>query len=238
MTEVICATAFALIPFPSLSLTTMTTLQQDAVSPSATTPPPDAALPQIKQETTSRPAARMPPSLNQLAARISASGTTVTPPAGQSASRPRLAAQLLRTGSQVSLTSNAASNADSIAVNPASSTRSASPANSDRASSPLSTVPTGGEPLTTDKVEKHNAEQEKKAPIGYKNIPSLGDLPSRLEFVRLGSWANNVLSIGDRHIRTAVGELGHDELVRVGRVLRLHGDGVGTTHSSRMRREH
>lgn len=184
MTEVICATAFALIPFPSLSLTTMTTLQQDAVSPSATTPPPDAALPQVKQETTSRPAARMPPSLNQLAARISASGTTVTPPAGQSASRPRLAAQLLRTGSQVSLTSNAASNADSIAVNPASSTRSASPANSDRASSPLSTVPTGGEPLTTDKVEKHNAEQEKKAPIGYKNIPSLDAITARMAMTR------------------------------------------------------
>jgi translation initiation factor 4E len=98
------------------------------------------------------------PSLNQLAARIGAS----TPPlTNSSVARPRLAASLLRTGSQTSI-STATSIADSVAVN-APVTRSTSPA-------ALSTSPPNstngsvngdaiaaagpGEPLTTERVEK------------------------------------------------------------------------------------
>ncbi|KAI5118595.1 hypothetical protein M0805_004170 [Coniferiporia weirii] len=126
----------------------------------------------------------MPPSLNQLAARISASGNAVVaPPSNQSSSRPRLAAQLLRTNSQVSLSSTAASNADSTTVNPPT-TRSASPTTSSREPSPLSSVATGGESLTTEKVEKMNAETEKKTRVGYKNIPSLDAITARMALTR------------------------------------------------------
>ncbi|EKM56392.1 uncharacterized protein PHACADRAFT_253481 [Phanerochaete carnosa HHB-10118-sp] len=141
------------------------------------------------------PGARMP-SLNQLAARIN-----LNPPAtsSSSASRPRLAAALLRTGSQVSLSSNATSVADSTAVN-APSTRSTSPA-ALSTSPPHSTshTPVGdkGEPLTAEKLEKLNEEvqqeevdtaasESKKVnyPRGYKNIPSLDAITARLAKAR------------------------------------------------------
>ena len=161
---------------------TMTTLQQDATAPATTA----ASPPEIVHKSEK---VRMPPSLNQLAARISSAGGSVTPAgSSQAVSRPRLAAQLLRTGSQVSLASTAASAGDSIAVNPPT-TRSVSPdASSTRASSPLSSVAgsvNGGEPLTTEKVERLNAEIEKKPRVpGYKNIPSLDAITARMAMTR------------------------------------------------------
>ncbi|EJD05453.1 translation initiation factor eIF4e [Fomitiporia mediterranea MF3/22] len=125
----------------------------------------------------------MPPSLDKLAARITASGNAAPPSTQSSSARPRLAAQLLRTGSQISLTSTIASNADSTTVNPPT-TRSVSPAGSSGTSSPLSTVPSGGDPLTTERVEKLNVETEKKAPVGYKNIPSLDAITARMQMTR------------------------------------------------------
>ncbi|KAH9961640.1 hypothetical protein BGW80DRAFT_1358103, partial [Lactifluus volemus] len=77
----------------------------------------------LKSDRTSSTGGRLP-SLNQLAARI---GANTPPPANPSiVSRPRLAASLLRTGSQTSL-STATSVADSVAVN-VPLTRSTSPA--------------------------------------------------------------------------------------------------------------
>ena len=171
-----------------------------------TTPPPPApsgaaapardASPSTRTDKHAQPH-RMPPSLNQLAARITASGTNPVSSSNQSTSRPRLAAQLLRTGSQVSLTSSvAASVADSTVVNPPS-TRSISPDSSSRASSPPGFVQnaangTGvgdgsgpGEPLTAEKLEKlGSVDGEKKVKVGYKNIPSLDAITARLAMAR------------------------------------------------------
>ncbi|KAI0826276.1 translation initiation factor eIF4e [Irpex lacteus] len=135
------------------------------------------------------------PSLNQLAARIN-----LNPPStsASSASRPRLAASLLRTGSAVSLNSSAASNvsnADSTAVN-VPSTRSTSPAqlsSSPPHSTSVTPVGDGGEPLTTEKLDQLNKETEdnesadgdskdpKSVPLirGYKNIPTLDVIRAR-----------------------------------------------------------
>jgi len=127
------------------------------------------------------------PSLNQLAARIGAN----TPSTHSSANRPRLAASLLRTGSQTSV-STTTSLADSVAVN-APVTRSTSPG-------ALSTSPPNstngsvngdaiaaagpGEPLTAEKVEKLAQEtavldKPVKKAKGYKNIPSLDAITAR-----------------------------------------------------------
>ncbi|THG98882.1 hypothetical protein EW026_g3368 [Hermanssonia centrifuga] len=133
------------------------------------------------------------PSLNQLAARINLNANAAS---SSSASRPRLAAAFLRTGSQTSLTSTAASNADSTVVNPPS-TRSTSPTLLS-ASPPhsTSTTPSGdkGELLTTEKLEQLNqvtedlekdkGEKKKKYPVGYKNIPSLDAITARLAKAR------------------------------------------------------
>ena len=132
--------------------------------------------------------ARMP-SLNQLAARINLNASSTS---SSSASRPRLAAALLRTGSQTSLASSTNTGADSMAVNPPS-TRSTSPAG--LSTSPphsTSTTPINdpGEPLTTEKVEKLNQETSKeekprqKMPVGYKNIPSRDAITARLAKAR------------------------------------------------------
>ncbi|KAI0088980.1 translation initiation factor eIF4e [Irpex rosettiformis] len=133
------------------------------------------------------------PSLNQLAARINLNPTSS---AASTASRPRLAASLLRTGSTVSLVSSATSNADSTAVNIPSSTRSTSPAQLSSSPPQSNTVtPVGdeGEPLTTEKLDQLNKETEKLeedddeakdgkiAPMirGYKNIPTLDIIRAR-----------------------------------------------------------
>jgi translation initiation factor 4E len=130
------------------------------------------------------------PSLNQLAARIGV-GASSNHPTQSSTNRPRLAASLLRTGSQTSV-STATSLADSVAVN-APITRSTSPG-------ALSTSPPNstngsvngdamaaagpGEPLTSEKVERlaqENAVVDKpvKKPKGFKNIPSLDAITAR-----------------------------------------------------------
>lgn len=142
-----------------------------------------------------------PPSLTQLAARLSSNATSVNsgnaPPV--SAPRPRLAAFALRTGSN-------ASN-DSLAVN-ASSTRAASPSDVSTTSTTSllskSTTPVndgGGEPLTTEKLEELNQETAAADPVkvpealpiipevprrkvGYKNIPSLDAITARLAKAR------------------------------------------------------
>lgn len=133
------------------------------------------------------------PSLNQLAARINLKDA---PTNSSSAVRPRLAASLLRTGSQTSLASSAtgASASDSIVVN-APSTRSTSPtALSTSPPRSNTSTPVGsekGEPLTSDKLEKLNQEVDKekerkreKVPAGYKNIPSLDAITARLAKAR------------------------------------------------------
>ncbi|EPT05729.1 hypothetical protein FOMPIDRAFT_48838 [Fomitopsis schrenkii] len=134
------------------------------------------------------------PSLNQLAARINLnSGSN---PAS-AAARPRLAAALLRTSSQSSLSSTVASTTDSVTVNPPGS-RSVSPA-------ALSTSPPGstsstpapsdagsGEKLTSEQLDKLNEEtadaaaqpKKPKMPVGYKNIPSLDAISARLAKAR------------------------------------------------------
>ncbi|KAL5521556.1 hypothetical protein ACEPAF_2304 [Sanghuangporus sanghuang] len=166
----------------------MTTVQQDSATPAAAATAtvemtPESGASSKPEKSSSPPPSRLPPSLNQLAARITASGNAPPAPNQSSTPRPRLAAQFLRTGSQISLTSSAVSNADSTAVN-APTTRSASPATSSRASSPQSAAPSGGEPLTTERVEKMNADSDKKAPVGYKNIPSLDAITARMAMTR------------------------------------------------------
>lgn len=170
---------------------TMTTVSEEFPSSSVTPPAaPDGSTPPTLKAEKPNSSSRMPPSLNQLAARMSASGTVSPPASNQPSSRPRLAAQLLRTGSNLSLSSAAASNADSTAVNPPT-TRSGSPdsLSTDRASSPPASLRDGstggGEPLTTDRVEKLNAETEKKSRLpGYKNIPSLEAITARMAMTR------------------------------------------------------
>jgi translation initiation factor 4E len=130
------------------------------------------------------PGAGRPPSLNQLAARINPMSTATT-----SAPRPRLAASLLRTGSNASLSTVASTN-DSVAVNAPSSTRSASPAGISK-SPPRSITPVG-DALTAEKLAKLNQETvpstvvpEKRAvKVGYKNIPSLDAITARLAKTR------------------------------------------------------
>ncbi|KAI0302804.1 translation initiation factor eIF 4e-like domain-containing protein [Multifurca ochricompacta] len=133
------------------------------------------------------------PSLNQLAARIGANRDTTTtiPQTNSTTNRPRLAASLLRTGSQTSV-STATSLADSIAVN-VPVTRSTSPAalstsppNSTNGSVNGDAVATAGpgEPLTTEKVEKLAQEtavldKRLKKTKGFKNIPTLDAITAR-----------------------------------------------------------
>lgn len=156
---------------------------------------PPAAVPVLDAPKPERPSAgvRMP-SLNQLAARINLNGAQSNN--ASSALRPRLAASLLRTGSQTSLASSttAASASDSVAVN-APTTRSTSPA-ALSTSPPRSntSTPLGsekGEQLTQDNLEHLNEEVEKekerkkeRAPAGYKNIPSLDAITARLAKAR------------------------------------------------------
>ena len=142
------------------------------------------------------PANLRPPSLNQLAARISLTNSSNAPSvASSSPARPRLAASLLRTGSQTSL-STAATN-DSILVN-VPSTRSASPAlTANSVNTPKSTTPSipedaplDTEPLTQEKLEQLNQEtsgpasKAEKRVRGYKNVPSLDDITARLAKTR------------------------------------------------------
>ena len=144
-----------------------------------------------------RPVATLrPPSLNQLAARISLNSANTTAPATSSHARPRLAASVLRTGSQTSLST--ISTNDSIAVN-APSTRSTSPAltATTAATPPKSTTPSipeeallEVEPLTQERLNELNQEtgsvtkpHEKKVK-GYKNIPSLDAITARLAKAR------------------------------------------------------
>ncbi|KZT66664.1 translation initiation factor eIF4e [Daedalea quercina L-15889] len=144
-----------------------------------------------------RPAAssRMP-SLNQLAARINLNAGANP---ALAASRPRLAAALLRTSSQSSLSSStAASTTDSVTVNPPGS-RSVSPATlstsppGSSSSTPAPSDAGGGEQLTSDTLDKLNEETEaaaaaapkkQKMPVGYKNIPSLDAITARLAKAR------------------------------------------------------
>ena len=133
-----------------------------------------------------RSSARLP-SLNQLAARMGAGSH----PTQSSTNRPRLAASLLRTGSQTSV-STATSLADSVAVN-APITRSTSPGalstsppNSTNGSvnGDAMTAAGPGEPLTAEKVERLAQEtavldKPVKKAKGFKNIPSLDAITAR-----------------------------------------------------------
>ncbi|KAG2359612.1 translation initiation factor eIF 4e-like domain-containing protein [Suillus spraguei] len=131
-----------------------------------------------------------PPSLNQLAARINLSSGTNTP--SSSPARPRLAASLLRTGSQTSLSTTSTN--DSTAVN-APSTRSVSPAftATTAATPPKSTTPSipedaplvSTEPLTQENLKELNQESKTEKKVkGYKNIPSLDAITAHLAKAR------------------------------------------------------
>ena len=140
-------------------------------------------------ENLTKPTGGRLPSLNQLAARIniSASPAASANNATPAAPRPRLAAFALRTGPGSS--SSVATN-DSIAVNVPSSTRSTSPSalSTSPPSSIASSVENGGDPLTSDKLEKFNQENtvpdKKNVKVGYKNIPSLDAITARLAKAR------------------------------------------------------
>ncbi|KAH7925031.1 translation initiation factor eIF4e, partial [Leucogyrophana mollusca] len=144
-----------------------------------------APKPERASATSSRP-----PSLNQLAARINLSSSGGASSTASPASRPRLAASILRTGSTTSLSTTTTN--DSIAVN-APSTRSTSPAGT--ATPPKSitpSIPEDGplnvEPLTSEKLMELNQETgsrigEKKVK-GYKNIPTLDAITARLAKAR------------------------------------------------------
>lgn len=138
-----------------------------------------------------------PPSLNQLAARINLNSANTNASASSSPARPRLAASLLRTGSQTSLSTTSTN--DSTVVNAPGSTRSTSPAltATTSASPPQSTTPSipeeapfETEPLTQDKLNELDQETgsatkhpEKKIK-GYKNVPSLDAITARLAKAR------------------------------------------------------
>ena len=159
---------------------------------SSAAPQPSPDRPDLSKADRPSSAGRLP-SLNQLAARISAN-----PPSQANnafaANRPRLAASLLRTGSQTSL-STATSLADSVAVN-APATRSTSPAalstsppNSTNGSVngdalPASATAGPGEQLTVEKVERLAQEtagldKYPKKAKGFKNIPTLDAITAR-----------------------------------------------------------
>ncbi|KAJ3804911.1 translation initiation factor eIF4e [Lentinula aff. lateritia] len=154
------------------------------------------------------------PSLNQLAARMTKDGSTTNGTSNTNsnnntssaattnltaAPRPRLAASILRTTSNASMNSTASSN-DSVAVNPANSTRAGSPSPSSVSTSRSQNTtpgPEGGESLTVDKLDKLNAittpplghrdskRDKGKPPVkGYKNIPSLDAITARLAKTR------------------------------------------------------
>jgi translation initiation factor 4E len=161
----------------------------------------DASTTAAPSTTIKKSSSARPPSLNQLAARLSSNAANVST---ASAPRPsRLAAFALRTGSNTSLSTN-----DSIAVN-ASSTRAASPSPSGGPSTTTASVPSkdatqvndnGGQPLTTEKLEEFNKEtaaaavknsegslkipEVPKRKVGYKNIPSLDAITARLAKAR------------------------------------------------------
>ena len=152
---------------------------------SSTAAQPVPELPKVERPPSS--GGRLP-SLNQLAARI---GANTPPPSHASTTRPRLAASLLRTGSQTSL-STTTSIADSVAVN-APVTRSTSPAalstsppNSTNGSvnGDAMTAAGPGEPLTAEKVEKlaqetSGLDKPAKKTKGFKNIPTLDAITAR-----------------------------------------------------------
>lgn len=157
---------------------------------SSAAPQPSPDRPDLSKADKPSSAGRLP-SLNQLAARINAN----TPQAANPyANRPRLAASLLRTGSQTSL-STATSLADSVAVN-APATRSTSPAalstsppNSTNGSVngdalPASATAGPGEQLTVERVERLAQEtagldKYPKKAKGFKNIPTLDAITAR-----------------------------------------------------------
>lgn len=155
--------------------------------------PPNSLQASIHAPKPERPssAAVRPPSLNQLAARINlSSGSTGTQ--SSSPARPRLAASLLRTGSQTSLSTTSTN--DSIAVN-APSTRSGSPAltATTAATPPKSTTPSipedaplaSSEPLTQENLKELNQESKTEKKVkGYKNIPSLDAITAHLAKAR------------------------------------------------------
>ncbi|KZT41555.1 translation initiation factor eIF4e [Sistotremastrum suecicum HHB10207 ss-3] len=177
-------------------------------------PPAIVAPTQPATETTQPPARPNPgrlPSLNELAARINANNTNASGASSQpiststSSSRPRLAAGLLRTGSSISVNT-----VDSTAVNPPT-TRSVSPALStspprSNTSTPAPSIPGGDADITSEKLEQLNLNEEakakegdattpaaitthapilgKKAPRGYKNIPSLDAITERWKKTR------------------------------------------------------
>ena len=67
--------------------------------------------------------------------------------------------------------------------------------------------------------------------------PRLADLAFGLELIGLDGWGDDVLTVDDLDIRTTVDELGSDVVVRVGRVLGLHDDAVGTAKGRGMNRD-
>ncbi|KAF8341864.1 translation initiation factor eIF4e [Amanita rubescens] len=163
-----------------------------------------SSVPPKPTDTSKAPPAARFPSLNQLAARINISNPSST----TTAPRPRLPANILRTGSAASTTStsnplNASTTTlDSMAVN-VPSTRSGSPSMLS-ISPPKSITPSvdshqageseageavgEGDPLTEEQLEKHNLEmrpavlvpKKQKVPLGYKGVPSLDAITARL----------------------------------------------------------
>ncbi|EKM76423.1 hypothetical protein AGABI1DRAFT_115765 [Agaricus bisporus var. burnettii JB137-S8] len=131
-------------------------------------------------------AGRLPP-LDKLVARMGLNPQLKDPNGGPAvSSRPRLAANALRTGSTTSIATTT-STIDSMAVN-IPNTRSASPSTIS-ISPPNSNAQTPTEPngdaLTSERLEKHNQEtstvtEKRQVKVGYKNIPSLDAITARM----------------------------------------------------------
>ena len=106
----------------------------------------------------------------------------------QSSNRPRLAASLLRTGSQTSFTT-ATSLADSLAVNvpitcsTSPGALSTPPPNSTNGDAMAAAGP--GEPLTAEKVKRlAQGDKPVKRAKGFKKIPSLDAITARYALAR------------------------------------------------------
>ena len=69
---------------------------------------------------------------------------------------------------------------------------------------------------------------------GERRLPSLADFALGLELVGLVGGSHDILSVDDLDAGAAVYELGGDVVVRVGRVIGLDEDVVGTTDGGGM----
>ena len=86
---------------------------------------------------------------------------------------------------------------------------------------------------TSKRLRKASQNQVKEKKNGWDS-PSLANFTLGLKLIGLDGGSYDVLSIDDLDIGAAVDELGSDVVVRIGRVLRLDDDTVGTAEGRGM----